>query len=207
MLPAGNAIQEEKDTKYTERGERSMSDIVFAIVFVGFIAVLIGLAVLTQLKQSKYVKDQKESGSDKKKMMDAMARAMQERQGEYTYAVGNYTQIERYGKKTTYYYFSYILAFNPSELIIFPFVVKDGELILRKCMNVVWNDVKFTYKLGKKGIDLTIGMGKEKLMINVPEIQKSSGVENSAEPLCVHQEAETQRLAAYLPQYQAYTTQ
>ena len=72
-------------------------------------------------------------------------------------------------------------------------------------MTINWNEVKFSYKIGKKGLDMTINLAGEKLIINVYKVQKSSGVEESAEPLGMYQEAEVEKLASYLPQYKSYT--
>lgn len=181
------------------------TDTIVGIVFVIFVIGTILLTLWGLYKGSKYMKQQKEEGVDKKRMMEAMSRVMKEKLGEYTYAVGTYTKTERYGRTTTYYYFSYILAFNASELVIFPFVVKNKELLLRNCMTINWNEVKFSYKIGKKGLDMTINLAGEKLIINVYKVQKSSGVEESAEPLGMYQEAEVEKLASYLPQYKSYT--
>ncbi len=51
---------------------------------------------------------------------------------------------------------------------------------------------------------MTINMAGEKLIINVHKVRKSTGVENSAEPLGIYQEAEVERLISYLPQYKSY---
>ena len=83
-------------------------------------------------------------------------------------------------------------------------MVKDKELLLRNCLSINWNEVKFSYKIGKKGLDMTINMAGEKLIINVHKVRKSTGVENSAEPLGIYQEAEVERLISYLPQYKSY---
>ena len=71
-------------------------------------------------------------------------------------------------------------------------------------MAINWDEVKFAYKVGKKGLDMTITLAGEKLMINVLKVQKSSGVEKSAEPIGIYQEAEVEKLASYLPQYKSY---
>lgn len=179
-------------------------DTIMGIGFVVVVIAVIGLSIYGVWQGIQYMKKQKEEGTDKKKVVDAMTRVMQEKLYDYTYAVGNYTKTERYGRTTTYYYYSYILAFNSSELAIFPFVVKDKEVILRNCMTINWNEVKFSYKTGKKGLDMTITLAGENLIINVLKVQKSSGVEKSANPLGVYQEAEVEKLVSYLPQYKSY---
>lgn len=185
-------------------GMKMQEDTIYMIVFFVIVGGVILLTLWGIWQGAQYMKKQKNEGTDKKKMMDAMAKVMQEKVGEYTYAVGNYTRTEQHGRTTTYYYYSYILAFNSSELVIFPFVVKDKELLLRNCLSINWNEVKFSYKIGKKGLDMTINMAGEKLIINVHKVRKSTGVENSAEPLGIYQEAEVERLITYLPQYKSY---
>ncbi len=176
-------------------------DTIYMIAFFAIIAVVVLLCLWGVWSKAQYMKKQKNEGTDKKKVMDVMAQVMKERFDEYTYAVGNYTRTERYGRTTTYYYYSYILAFTASDMVIFPFVVKNKELLLRNCMTINWN----AYKLGKKGLDMTFHIAGEKLIINVLKVQKSSGAEKSAEPLGIYQEAEVEKLASYLPQYKSYT--
>lgn len=180
------------------------SDMLGVIVFVAMVVIVGVLLIRGLIRGKRYMKEQLETGADKRKVLDVMTQVMKERLDDYTLAVGNYTRAERYGRTTTYYYYSYILAFNEAELVIFPFVVKEKQLLLRNCMQVNWNDVKFYYKIGKKGMDMTIDMMGEKLIINVLKVQDSSGVENSAEPLGVYQEAEVEKLISYLPRYKEY---
>lgn len=180
------------------------SDTIGTIFVIGVFVVVALITIYGLWKGSQYMKDQRENGTDKKRMMDVMSQVMKEKLNDYTYAVGNYTKTERYGRTTTYYYYSYILAFNESELAIFPFVVKDKEILLRNSMAINWDEVKFAYKVGKKGLDMTITLAGEKLMINVLKVQKSSGVEKSAEPIGIYQEAEVEKLVSYLPQYKSY---
>lgn len=180
-------------------------DTFYMLVFFWIAAAVLLLCLWSIWSKAQYMKKQKNEGTDKKKVMDVMAGVMKERAEEYTYAVGNYTKTERHGRTTTYYYYSYILAFTETDMVIFPFVVKDKELLLRNCMSVNWNEVKLAYKLGKKGLDMTFYIAGEKLIINVLKVQKSSGVEKSAEPLGIYQETEVERLASYLPRYKSYT--
>lgn len=180
-------------------------DMLYMGAFGAVVLFVVGVCLWSWMGQKKYMKQQKENGTDKRKMLDVMAQVMKERVADYTYAVGNYTKTERRGRTTTYYYYSYILAFNEKELVIFPFVVKDKQVLIRNCMAVDWNNIKFAYKIGKKGMDMTINMAGEKLMMNVWKVQESSGTEKSSEPLGIYQEAEVERLIAYLPQYKAYT--
>lgn len=174
------------------------------LIMAGIVVVVVGLVVVGMMQQKKYMKNQKETAADKRKVLDVMTQVMKEKLDNYTYAVGNYTRAERHGRTTTYYYYSYILAFNEQELVIFPFIVKDKQLLLRNCMAINWDNVKFYYKLGKTGMDMTIDLAGEKLIINVPKVQESSGVEKSSEPLGIYQEAEVERLISYLPQYKSY---
>lgn len=182
-------------------------DMIGLIALVVIIGVVVLIAVSSILKEKKYMKNQQETNADKRRVLDVMTEVMKEKLDQYFFAVGNYTSTERRGRTTTYYYFSYILAFNEQELVVFPFVVKDRKVLLRNCVAINWNNVKFFYKIGKKGMDMTIDMAGEKLIINVPKVQSSSGVENSAEPLGIYQENEVEKLISYLPQYKTYCRQ
>lgn len=182
-----------------------MNEDMFAyLLFGGFAIVVVVLLIRGAVIGKRYMKEQKETGADKRKVLDVMTQVMKERLDEYTLAIGNYTRTERYGRTTTHYYYSYILAFNEAELVIFPFVVKDKQVLLRNCMQINWNDVKFYYKIGTDGMDMTIGVMGENLIIKVPKVQKSAGIENSAEPIGVYQEAEVEKLISYLPRYKEY---
>lgn len=172
-----------------------------ALVFVVLVLLVVIMVIRSIVAGNRYMKNQKETGEDKRRVQRVISEVMQDKLMDYTLAVGNYTKAERCGRTTTYYYYSYILACNAAELIIYPFVVKDGQVLLRNCMKVNWPDVKFRYKITKKRLELTFVMMGEKLAIDVPRVQNSSGIENSAEPLGIYQETEVEKLAAYLPGY------
>lgn len=173
-------------------------------VFLGLVLLVVFTVVHGIRIRKNYMKNQKETGEDKRKLRNAVAEVMPEVLDRYTLAVGNYTKTERWGRTTTYYYYSYALAFNETDLVIFPFSVKDARVKLRNCMQVNWDNMKLRYKVGKKGVSFTIRLMGESLDIIVPAVQNSSGIENSAEPLGIYQEAEVEKFISYLPKYKEY---
>lgn len=178
-----------------------MSDEVYGLIFVGFVLVVIVLVIIGVVSGKKYMKKQKEEGTDKRRMLDLMARVLEEKFQEFTYVVGYYTKTERYGRTTTYYYFPYIVAFNETDMIVFPFIVKEGQLYIRNHLVINWQETKMEYTANDKGIRLKLTIAGEKMPINIDKVIKSSGVEKSDRPLGIYQEAEVERLKAMLPNY------
>lgn len=170
----------------------------FALAVIVFVVVVF---IIAKNKKSSYMKKQKETGTDKKKVMDAMEKAMGNRFHDYTYAVGYYTKQESKPGKVIYYYYPYILAFSTSELVIFPFLMRDGELLLRNCMNIDWKETKLDYSIYKKGTKLHICVAGEWMPIYVHKVIDSDGTEKSDRPLGIYQEQEVDRLISLLPQY------
>lgn len=176
---------------------------VLAIVFIAIICVFCVMAV----KQNKHLKEQQANNTEKRQMLDLMAAVMEGEFANYTYVVGYYTKIQQKIGSTVYYYFPYVLAFNAEELIIFPFIKKEGKLYVRNRMDVNWNLTNFKYKLRKKGALLTCKMVGETMPICVDPVIKGTGMENTDRPLCVFQEQECARLMERLPFFAAKAKQ
>lgn len=177
------------------KGE-TFENIYVAVVLI----VIVGIIIYAQMKKSKHMKEQKETGTDKKKVMDAMQKLMGDRFSDYTYVVGYYTKTEQGSRKVTYYYYPYILAFTSTELIIFPFLVKEGELIVRNRLDVDWKETELNSTENSKGTKLHIYLGGEMMIVNVDKVIKSNGAEKSDRPLAVYQEQEVERFINTLPQ-------
>lgn len=177
------------------------------LVVVAVIAFFVVIFIVAKMKQAGYMKQQKESGTDKKKVTEAMQNLMGDRFTDYTYAVGYYTKEERQTRKIIYYYYPYILAFSSNELIIFPFIVKDGELILRNRLDIDWKETRLDYSVYKKGTKLHICLAGEWMPIFVHKVIESNGVEKSDRPLAVYQEQEVERLISLLPQFKSMAAQ
>lgn len=167
------------------------------------VIVLTAIFVVVGMQNSKYQKAQKENNTDKRDMLDLMSRVMQEAYSNYTYLVGYYTKTQQHLNSTTFYYFPYILAFTQDELIVFPFIKKEGKLYVRNRLDVDWSQTEFKYKIGKKGTTLTLKIVGEKMPINLNPVIKGCGVEKSDKPLCVFQEQEYDLFLKYLPGYQS----
>lgn len=179
----------------------SDKDTISIIVLILFFVVAIGAIVYSMLQKKKYMRQQKETGEDKRAMLGLMAEVMGDIYEGFKYVVGYYTKTTQSGRTTTYYYFPYILAFNASQVIIFPFIKKEGKLYIRNRLPVDWNSTKFTYITKKKGFRVEFSIAGDRMPINVDSVVSSSGVEKSDRPLCVYQEQEVEELKGYLPRY------
>lgn len=165
---------------------------------------VVAIVIIGKINTSKYMKNQKESGADKKKVLDAMQKQMGDRFSDYTYVVGYYTKQEQRGRTVTYYYYPYILAFTNAELIIFPFLVREGELILRNRLDINWNETELNSVENSKGTKMHIYPSGELMIINVQKVIVSNGVEKSDKPLGIYQEQEVERFISLLPQFKSY---
>lgn len=178
-----------------------MGDLIYFFVFVVLIIALVAAFAVMGGKRKKYMEDQRQNNTDKQRLLDLMSRAMEENYSKYTYAVGYFTKVKQRLNVTTYYYFPYVLAFTPDEMVIFSFVKQNGELYLRNRLPVDWNSMKFKYKLTKKGVLLTFKMMGETMPIRVDAVIASGGEEKSDRPICVYQEQEVEKLRSYLEGY------
>ncbi|MCM1118829.1 MAG: hypothetical protein NC543_05640 [bacterium] len=175
-------------------------NVIVALVLVGIVVVfLMGLH-----KKSVYMKQQKETGADKKKVMDAMQKQMGDQFSNYSYVVGHYTKKEGGGGSYTYYYYPYILAFSNTELIIFSFLMRDGELIIRNRIDIDWNETELNSTENSNGTKMHIYIAGEMMIIQVEKVIKSFGVEKSDTPLGIYQEQEVERFINLLPQLKSY---
>lgn len=181
-----------------------MKDTISIIVLIAFFAVAVGAIVYSMYQKRKYMKQQKETGEDKRAMQGLMAQVMTDAYGDFKYVVGYYTKTTQSGRTTTYYYFPYILAYNAEQIIIFPFIKKEGQLYIRNRLPVDWSSTKFTYITKSKGFKLEFTIAGDRMPINVDSVIASSGVEKSDRPLCVYQEQEVEELKSYLPRYKEY---
>lgn len=168
------------------------------------LVVIIGIVVIVMKKKAAYMKQQKETGADRKKVMDAMQKLMGDRFPDYTYVVGFYTKTENYGRGYKYYYYPYILAFSSTELIIFPFLMRDGELIVRNRLDIDWNETELNSTENSNGTKMHLYLSGEMMIINVNKVIESNGLEKSDRPLGIYQEQEVERFISLLPQFKSY---
>ena len=174
------------------------------IIFMGIAgtAIIVAFTVMG-INQKKHLKEQQADNSEKREMLDLMSRVMQEEYGKYAYVVGYYTKIQQKLGSTTYYYFPYVLAFTESEMIVFPFIKKEGRLYVRNRLDVDWNVTKLQYRIRKNSLLLRLKIAGEDMPINLNPVIKGTGTEKSDRPLCVFQEKEYEKLVAYLPGYKS----
>ena len=134
------------------------SELIKTLIAVAVVAFVVIVVVLGLVKGQKYMKTQKEEGTDRKRLMKAVA-----------------------------------------DL----FVVKDGEIRFRNLMPVNWEETSLKYRPSKKDIRVEFSIAGAAIPMFVPYVMKSSGIENSSEPLGFYQENEVERLLTYLPGYPA----
>ena len=70
------------------------SDLIKTLIAVAVVAFVVIVAVLGLVKGQKYMKTQKEEGTDRKRLMKAVADLLGDKFGDFTYAVGRYTRSE-----------------------------------------------------------------------------------------------------------------
>lgn len=173
-------------------------EIVAVIIIFGFI----GLIIFVFITNQNYMRKQKADNTDKKKLLDLMAEVMGNQYGNYTYVTGFYERTEYLSnRRTRTWFYSYVLAFNQTDMVILPFVVKDGQVLLRNRMAVNWNEFTLKYHLYNDDINLDFVLGGEQITMYIRKVIKSGGVEKSSKPLAVFQEQETALLKSYLPGY------
>ena len=177
---------------------------VMIIVYVVVCILVVVMLIKKVVSGSSYMKQQKETGADKKKVMDTMQMIMGERYPDYTYAVGYFTKEEQKPGKIIKYFYPYILAFSDREFIIFSFLVRSGELIIRNRLDVNWQESGMNFSENKKGVFLRFYIEGGWMSINVRKVIKSRGEEKSDRPLAIYQEQEVDRLSSLLPQYKTY---
>lgn len=176
----------------------------YLIVGITYASIILGtilIIVIPSKKMNRYTKDQKETGADKRAMLDLMSGFLEAEYALYSYAVGYFTTAVARDNVITRYYFPYILAFSTSQIIIFPFIKKEGRLFIRNQLSVDWNHTKFSYKISKNKMVLKFEIGGQKMPIVLNPVIKSDGIEKSERPLGIWQEEEFRRLGELLPQY------
>lgn len=190
-------------------GNNSKTDdlaLIGGLIIIGVNFLLFALPIIWMVvSQSSYMRKQKKTGADKKRVMDLMQRFMGERFFDYQYIVGYYTKKEPKFGKVILYYNPYILAFSDTEIIIFSFLVKNGEIILRNRLDINWQEIGMNYFVNScKTAFLRFYIEEDWLYINVSRVISSSGAEKSDKPLGIYQEQETSRFIKLLPLYKSY---
>lgn len=169
------------------------------------IFIFVGLPILVIyviVKSKKYNKQQIESGEDKKILLNFAGTIFKEPEN-YTYAIGNNTVIKQTGPRTTtYYYFSYILAFNQNEFHIVSFRSDNHTPVFRNIITFDFSEMQLTHKRKKKFLELQLYCAGEKQKIKVSDIVFGTNNDNSDTPFAVEQTREVQLLEQMVIQYE-----
>lgn len=164
------------------------------------------LIVWGSICMNRYTKKQIESGEDKRIILN-FAGSLFKQPENYTYAVGNYTKAERYGNTTTYYYYSYLLAFNQGEFHIVAFKAVDHMPVYRNIITFNFAEMQLTHRTSKKELNIDLYLAGEKQHITVPYIVKGTNNDKSDTPFALDQTGEVQFLEQMLMQYEARSYQ
>ena len=175
--------------------------IAVAVVFGTPIHILAGTIFM-----NRYTKKQVASGEDKRLILN-FASTIFKQPENYTFAVGNNTVTERYGNTTTYYYYSYLLAFNQQELHVVAFKSVDHKPVYRNVITFNYNDMQLTHKRKKKDLEIDLYYAGEKQHITVSDLVKGTNNDKSDTPFAVEQTQEVQMLEQMLFQFEARSYQ
>lgn len=190
------------------------NDIVFGII--GAVIVLILPAMMiwvnidASVREKGYMKEQRQTGRDKQRMLDFMQIVMKEYYYDYTYAVGNYNILV--GRYRCYFY-PYIICFNERDIVVISYVMRgDGTLICRNVLPIDWNCMHLKYRIQNKGVKLVFWLGRTKMRMYVNRTVRAIGsrpedVGTGDTPLGIYQEQEVNQLIKYLPNYKKLGTE
>lgn len=179
---------------------------IVCMVLVGalFVAVAIGL-IWSSIAEKRYMKKQKETGEDKRAMLDLMAQVMEDTYKDYTYMIGYNVDYTYEGNIKTRHLFPYILAYNASQVIVFGYVKKDGKLYIRNRLPIDWSSTKLKAIVHKKFTELVFSFAGSGICVLLKPVIVSSGDETTVVPVGVYQEQEYEMLKSYLPKYREYS--
>lgn len=165
------------------------------------------LVVISLIKSKKYTKTQIETGEDKRLLLNFATTVLKSPEN-YTYAVGNNTVAKRTGPRTTtYYYFSYLLAFNQNEFHIISFRSDNHKPVFRNVITFDFAEMQLTHKRKKKSLELQLYYAGEKQDITVSDIVYGDNMDKSDTPFAVEQAREVQLLEQMVMQYEARSYQ
>lgn len=174
------------------------------VLLIGLPIGLIGLNIYGSVEKEKYMKEQRQTGRDKQRMLDFMQIVMKEYYHDYIYVVGNYEiLVGRY----LWYFYPYIVCFNERDIVVVSYVMQgDGTLICRNVLPVDWNCIRLKYRIRNEGVKLVFQLGKTKMRIHVNKIVGATGAkpwheETGVTPLGIYQKQEVDQLIRFLPNY------
>lgn len=172
----------------------------FIMIF--FFVIVPILAIFAIIKKGKYTKQQIASGEDKRILLEFANTILKEPE-KYTIAIGNNTVTKHTGPQTTtYYYFSYILAFNHDDFHIISFRSDKHKPVFRNIITFNFEEMQLTHKRTKKALKLQLYCAGEKQNITVPDIVRGDNIDKSDTPFAVEQAKEVQLLEQMVMNYE-----
>ena len=183
--------------------------IIGAVIVLIVPAMMIWVAIYANVREKSYMKEQRQTGRDKQRMLDFMQIVMKEYYHDYIYAAGNYSiMVGRY----RWYFYPYIVCFNERDIVVISYVMKgDGTLICRNVLPIDWGCMRLKYRIRDRGVKLIFQLGKTKMRMYVDRTVVSIGskpedVGTGDTPLGICQEQEVDQLIRYLPNYKKLGT-
>lgn len=168
------------------------------IIVIFYVVLIVAGSSLTK----KYTKKQLESGEDKR-IFTNFARTLFENPDAYQYVAGGYTKRVMTGSNEyTYYYHSYVVAFNEEgELWVCPYQCQNHVPVLTNMMKVDFSEASISANVKKNQTNITIRIAGEPMEVQVKDIIKSAGADETDEPFAMDQSAERQRLNQVIPKF------
>lgn len=183
--------------------------IIGAVIVLIVPAMMIWVNIYVSVREKSYMKEQRQTGRDKQRMLDFMQIVMKEYYHDYTYAVGNYNIM---AGRYRWYFYPYIVCFNEHNIVVISYVMRgDGTLICRNVLPIDWGCMRLKYRIRDRGVKLVFQLGKTKMRMYVDRTVVSIGskpedIETGDTPLGICQEKEVDQLIRYLPNYKKLGT-
>ena len=98
----------------------------YILMIVVFVALFIGVSISDAIKKKKG-----KTGEDQKKIMEVAQKALPDC-SSYTVAYAKYFTSKSVGNHTTSYYYNYVVAFRPGEMIVIPFKFAGKEIVAQE---------------------------------------------------------------------------
>lgn len=98
----------------------------YILMIVVFAALFIGVSIADAIKKKKG-----STGEDQKKIMEAAQKVLPDCSA-YTVAYAKHFTSESCGNHKTSYYYNYIAAFRPGEMVVIPIQFAGKEIVVKK---------------------------------------------------------------------------
>lgn len=98
----------------------------YILMIVVFAALFIGVSISESIKKKKG-----STGVDQKRIMDTAHKVLPDCDA-YTVAYAQYFTRESRGNQTTSYYYNYIVAFRPVQMVVIPFQFAGKEIVTQE---------------------------------------------------------------------------